>query len=413
MDNDYEKYDGLMMDVVGKKGETIPYRKAIEKGMSYVRFAMVFIENDAGQLWIPRRSSNDARFPGHLDVSIRHPVSSGENYKQTVDHFFKNALLCDPLTLNIELIGHGDPIDRIRTSVFVDAYRARLNSIPEHYAARFSESGFFHPQDLFDRILKGDPATDDLKQLFVNLYWKRFRELRFDDLLNFDPEEKIIELAVEYLADCKESESVEDARDWTEDKVKQEIRDIVKETQKNYPALSPLFSNIYKRHSHEELLDRSPESGDRWIETQGVWPFFLWPEEKRFEWCEAVAKKAGIVFRRHIYKREFICDYRGRSDYRAAGSKFKSIELPGREPSEPDRELSSVGNSITIRRSSEREDDRETETTTVRIYDKKILPVRINWSTTDVYSGYHGTSGSSEWHTTEITLSETGEVQVL
>ncbi len=24
MDNDYEKYDGLMMDIVGKKGETIP-----------------------------------------------------------------------------------------------------------------------------------------------------------------------------------------------------------------------------------------------------------------------------------------------------------------------------------------------------------------------------------------------------
>ncbi len=84
MDNDYEKYDGLMMDIVGKKDETIPYQKAIEKGMSYIRFVMVFIENDAGQLWIPRRSSSDSRFPGCLDVSIRQPVFTGENYKKTV-----------------------------------------------------------------------------------------------------------------------------------------------------------------------------------------------------------------------------------------------------------------------------------------------------------------------------------------
>ena len=413
MDNDYEKYDGLMMDIVGKKGETIPYQKAIEKGMSYIRFVMVFIENDAGQLWIPRRSSSDSRFPGCLDVSIRHPVFSGENYKKTLDNFFRNEMLCDPSSLDINLIGHGDPLDRIRTSVFVDAFRARLNSIPEHYAARFSDSGFFHPQDIFDRLMAGEPATDDLKKLFLNLYWKRFRELRFADLLNFDPEEKILELAVESLENCKQSESVEEARGWAEDEVKQKIREIVKETKKNYPALSPLFSNIFKSVSNDKLLDRGPESGALWIETQGVWPFHLWPKEKRFEWCEAVAKKAGIIFRRYIYKERFTCRYRGRNDFRADGYTFKSIELPGKEPSEPNRDLSLVGDSITIRSESERSNDRETATTTVRIYDIEILPVRINWSSTDVYSGYHGTSGSSKWQITEITLSETGEVQVL
>ena len=380
--------------------------------MTYVRFVTVFIENDAEQLWIPRRSLSDARFPGQLDVSIRRPVFSGENYRIAVDNFIRNEMLCDPSSLDINCIGHGDPLDRIKTTVFTDVYRLRLNSIPDHYAGRFSESGFFHPQELFDRIMSGDPATDDLKKLFLNLYWKCFRELRFADLLDFDPEEKILELSGEYLENCKQSESVENARRWAENTVRRMIIEIVDETKKKYPALSPLFKNIFKMCPNKELFDTGPGNCALWIETQGIWPFSRWPEEKQFEWCEAVGKKAGIVFRRYIYKSVFTCQYRGGSDFRADGSKLISIELPGKNPSDPDRDPATAGDSFTIRERSEREGDRETETTTVRIYDTEILPVRINWSTTDVYSGHHGTSGSSQWHTTEITLSETGEVQV-
>jgi len=87
----------------------------------------------------------------------------------------------------------------------------------------------------------------------------------------------------------------------------------------------------------------------------------------------------------------------GRNDYGADDYTFKSIELPGKEPAKPNRDLSLVGDSITIRSESERSNDRETATTTVRIYDIEILPVRINWFSTDVYSGYHGISGSSKW----------------
>jgi hypothetical protein len=412
VNNDYEKYDGLMMDIVGKNNETIPYQKAIEKGMTYVRFVTAFIENDAEQLWIPRRSLSDARFPGQLDVSIRRPVFSGENYQIAVDSFIRDEMLCAPSFLDINCIGHGDPLDRIKTSVFTDVFRVRLNNIPEHYAGRFSESGFFHPQELFDRIMSGDPATDDLKKLFLNLYWKSFRELRFADLLDFDPEEKILELSGEYLENCEQSESVENARRWAESKVHRMMIEIVDETKKNYPALSPLFTNIFKNFPDKKLFYNGPESCALWIETQGIWPFSRWPEEKQFEWYEGVAKKAGIVFRRYIYKDEFTCLYRGGSDFRADGRKLISIELPGKNPSDPDRDPSTAGDSITIRRRSEREDDRETETTTVRIYDIEILPVRILWSVQDIYSAGHvGTFGSSERNITEITLSETGEVQ--
>jgi isopentenyl-diphosphate delta-isomerase len=151
--------------VTGSKLRSEIYRE----GLSNFRAVNAFLVNDAGQLWIPRRTATKRTFPSCLDMSVAGHVASSEEYLTAFRrelHEELNLVLDD---VEWKFIGHLTPYLH-GVSCFMRVYEIRYNQDPDYNREDFAESYWFYPHEVLDKLNNGDNSKNDLPKLVKLLY---------------------------------------------------------------------------------------------------------------------------------------------------------------------------------------------------------------------------------------------------
>jgi isopentenyl-diphosphate delta-isomerase len=164
--SDYELLDVVDEHdcVVGQEVRLVIY----EKNLNF-RAINVFIENDKGQLWIPRRVANKRLFPLALDMSCAGHVGSGETYEQGLIRETIEELGIDLTVTPYEEVAYMTPYTHT-TSAFTRVYRIRQNEVPEFNVGDFCEYYWLTPQELVALLEQGEPAKSDLIKMTRHVY---------------------------------------------------------------------------------------------------------------------------------------------------------------------------------------------------------------------------------------------------
>jgi isopentenyldiphosphate isomerase len=131
---------------------------------SNFRVVNAFMINDAGELWIPRRTANKRIFPNALDMSVGGHVASGEDYEHAFLREAREELGAEPASDEWQEIGYFNPY-QTGLSAFTKVYRINRNEAPRYNQEDFSEAMWITPEDLIQRINEGDAAKSDLSPL--------------------------------------------------------------------------------------------------------------------------------------------------------------------------------------------------------------------------------------------------------
>ena len=134
---------------VGTIKKTDSYNLAKTK-LGFIRGAAVFIQNEAGELWIPTRQMNLRVSPGGLDFSMAEHVSAGETTRQACVRGFKEELFMDIAGADLELLGTLPPSNEIYW--FCDVFLYKANSVKDYSKDDFSSAEWIASEELIRRI---------------------------------------------------------------------------------------------------------------------------------------------------------------------------------------------------------------------------------------------------------------------
>lgn len=156
-----------LLDIVDLNDKVIGQKLRSEiyfQKLSNFRVVNAFLINDHGQLWIPRRSANKRIFPLCLDTSMGGHVSSGESYEDA----FKRELM-EELNINANLTAYKhiatlNPKQN-NTSAFMQVYLIHTNDTPDYNKDDFIEYFWLKPEELLNRLNKGDKSKSDLPKI--------------------------------------------------------------------------------------------------------------------------------------------------------------------------------------------------------------------------------------------------------
>lgn len=127
----------------------------------YLRSAEMFIVNDQGQLWVPKRTLDKKIAPGGLDYSAGGHVSSGEDYKTGLIREVEEELGLRLRPHELRFVAafmprEGDPWFR---KLFI--YNS--NDVPDYNTEDFSEYSWMYPRELFEQLVAGVPAKTSMR----------------------------------------------------------------------------------------------------------------------------------------------------------------------------------------------------------------------------------------------------------
>lgn len=158
MYDDNELLDLLNKDenIVGTVKRAAYYKNPEKYKGLYLRAAELFIQNDKGQLWIPRRNAHKKVAPNGLDYSAGGHVGAGEDYATGLIREIDEELNLVLQPKDLQLLhtftpATGDPYFR---GVFLH----KSNKIPEYNKDDFSEYYWLYPQELIQKLEAGESA---------------------------------------------------------------------------------------------------------------------------------------------------------------------------------------------------------------------------------------------------------------
>ncbi len=135
----------------------------------YFRAINGFIENDKGQLWIPRRTATKKLFPFCLDTSVGGGVSAGETYEQAFAREALEEVNIDISRVAFTEIGYLNPLEH-GVFAFMKVYKIRMNEAPAYNTDDFCDYYWLTPHEVAQRIVEGECAKSDLLKLLNILY---------------------------------------------------------------------------------------------------------------------------------------------------------------------------------------------------------------------------------------------------
>ena len=133
------------------------------------RVVNLFIENSAGQLWIPRRTAVKKIYPLGLDASMGGHVACGETYAQALARELKEELDIDLAMATYQFLGHLTPHQH-DVSAFMQVYKIAQDTVPHFNTNDFVEYYWLSPQELLARLNNGDTAKSDLPKIIQHFY---------------------------------------------------------------------------------------------------------------------------------------------------------------------------------------------------------------------------------------------------
>ncbi|MEI8187983.1 MAG: NUDIX domain-containing protein [Candidatus Saccharibacteria bacterium] len=126
----------------------------------FIRAATALIQNDNGELWIPRRTADKRIAPNGLDSSMQEHVGSGESYLEATIRGFKEELNLDVTEYQLEYIGTVPPDNELY--YFVALYVYKSNDAPEFNPEDFVGYEWIKPEELVSRLENGEPSKKSL-----------------------------------------------------------------------------------------------------------------------------------------------------------------------------------------------------------------------------------------------------------
>ncbi len=151
--------------VIGEKRRSEIYAEKLNN----FRVVNVFIKNDKGELWIPRRTLEKKIFPLCLDMSMGGHVDSGETYEIALERELREELNIDITQVAVRYLGHLKPV-KDRVSSFMKVYEIALNDVSDYNPSDFSEYFWLTPHALAKRISMGEKVKSDLPKLLEKFY---------------------------------------------------------------------------------------------------------------------------------------------------------------------------------------------------------------------------------------------------
>lgn len=155
-----------LLDLVDKNDNVIgtiwrsKANKLNESKAGYIRAATALIQNENGELWIPRRTSNKRIAPNGLDSSMQEHVGSGESYIEATVRGFKEELNLDVTEDQLIYVGKVPPDDNLY--YFVSLYIYKSNTAPQYNPEDFVGYEWIKTEELIEKLENGEPAKISL-----------------------------------------------------------------------------------------------------------------------------------------------------------------------------------------------------------------------------------------------------------
>ncbi len=159
------------LDLVNEHDEVIgsKLRKDVyAEGLTNIRYVNVFLRNSEGKLWIPRRTAHKAICPLHFDFSASGHVSSGESYDEAFAKEVHEELNIDINSVPHRTLEHITPksgIDR-----FMTVYEITSEETPVFNTDDFIEAFWLTPEEIIEKIQRGEKAKTDIPLLIKRFY---------------------------------------------------------------------------------------------------------------------------------------------------------------------------------------------------------------------------------------------------
>jgi isopentenyldiphosphate isomerase len=168
-----------ILDVVNEQDQVIgsmlkgdvDIEKLIFKNQA-IRAVWLFIRNDHGKLWIPRRTKHKVLFPGGLDGSMAGHITQGETYEQALHREVAEELNIDLSKYEYKQLGYFSPFKN-GLCAFTKVYELRSNESPKYNKDDFCEYFWLTPQEVLELIEGGEPAKSNLPLLIRLCYGAR------------------------------------------------------------------------------------------------------------------------------------------------------------------------------------------------------------------------------------------------
>ena len=155
-------------EVIGQEAKSQVYAKKL-----YFRGINAFICNAEKKLWIPRRHPDKTLFPLHLDCSVGGHVGAGEDYEEAFIREAQEELNIDITQISYKKIARLTPPTH-GTSAFMWVYLINSDNAPAFNPTDFVEYYWLTPDEIFERLEKGDKAKSDLMPILKEVKNKLF-----------------------------------------------------------------------------------------------------------------------------------------------------------------------------------------------------------------------------------------------
>lgn len=152
--------------VIGTKWRSEVYA---DRGSYIIRSVWLFVVNDKGQLWIPRRTVQKKLNPSALDGSCVGHVSAGESYEQAMEREAQEELNIDLAKIDYKQVAYMGP-HVFDIPAFVKVYQITMNDAPDYNKEDYQEYYWLSPNEILERINAGDVAKSYLPVIVTKLY---------------------------------------------------------------------------------------------------------------------------------------------------------------------------------------------------------------------------------------------------
>jgi isopentenyldiphosphate isomerase len=161
-----------ILDLVNEHDEVIgtiargDYDRMVSEKLGYIRAIDMFIQNDKGQLWVPRRTAHKTIAPNGLDYSTGGHVDSGETYIQAALREISEELNLKLTEADLTFIKKYPPAD---IAYFRELYIYHSNETPDYNPDDFTEAFWLTPEELLMRLDAGDASKWTIRESVLDL----------------------------------------------------------------------------------------------------------------------------------------------------------------------------------------------------------------------------------------------------
>lgn len=158
--------DDELLDLVDENDKVIGtiYRSEFyrleSENLGYIRACELFIQNDEGKLWIPKRTASKRIAPNGLDYSCGGHVGSGQTYMEAMLREIREELGLRLTPDDLRFIIKFRP--RPKLPYFRNFYVYRSNTAPSYNPDDFVGAAWMTVEELAEKLQSGVPAKSSL-----------------------------------------------------------------------------------------------------------------------------------------------------------------------------------------------------------------------------------------------------------